>query len=177
MKTLTLFLAVALLVFFVGCEGSSVRRITANPVDVTIPGKTPTVKTIQINERMEVITPEGFKGFADVMGQIDYSITEAASKALAKELPVKPVYTLNISAKGEIEPLFLEKVAKLAKPNVWTFNGSLTGLVEDGGDLMAAFQIEGTKYQTAHLHVAFLLTGNQVIAREFYVDFHPAAGE
>ena len=172
MKALALFLVAALLVLTVGCEESSVRRIAGNPVDAAAPGKGVVAKTLQINERVALQTPEGLTGSADVIGEITYTIIEVTPTKMSKEIPIKPVYSLSITAKGEVAPFFLEKGNALAKPNTWSFNGSASSIMEDGGDLMAAFQLEGTKYRIAHLHMGFLFTHDQLFKDALYADFH-----
>jgi hypothetical protein len=172
MKTLALFLIAALLILTVGCEESAVRRVTANPVDAAAPAKAPVVKTLRINEQVALQTPEGFAGSADVIAQITYVVTEVTPNALSKEIPVKPVFTLNLSAKGEVAPGTLVKGNGLAKPITWAFKGTITNIVEEGGDFTAAFQLEGTKYRIAHLHMGFSLAHGELLEDMLYVDFH-----
>jgi len=173
MKTLALFLVAALLAPTVGCEESSFRRITGNPLDAAAPVKaTPVFQKLQIDEQLQLTTPEGMVGFAYVYGEISYSVTEAQPASLSKVLPVKPVYTLNISGKGELMHPFGETRNTLAKPNIWRFSGDATSIVEEGGDLVATFQIDGAGYCAAHLHVGFLLAHGQLFKNTIYVDFH-----
>lgn len=172
MKTLALFLIAALLVLTVGCEEISGRRITANPVDAAAAGKASIAKTLRINEQVELQAPEGSTGFADVTAEITYILTEATPNALSKEIPTKLVFTLNVSAKGEVAPRTLAKRDGLAKPITWAFKGSTTGVVEEGGEFTAAFQLEGTKYRIAHLHMGFTLARGELSRDMLYADFH-----
>lgn len=170
MKALALFLVIVLLAFVVGCEDASIGRSAGNPVGAT--PRTPAVgKTLQINERVTIATSEGL-GFADVVGEISYTVINVTPTKMSKEIPIKPVYSVNLSAKGEVAPTFLQKGNALAKPNTWTFNGTVSSILEDGGDLVAAFQLEGTKYRIAHLHVGLLFANGQLYKDMLYADFH-----
>jgi hypothetical protein len=177
MKALALFLVAALLALFVGCEDPSIPRVGGNPVEPIAPGKANLVKTLQINERVAIATPEGLTGFADVVGEITYAVTSVTPSKMAKEIPIKPVYSVNISARGEVAPTFLQKGNALTKPNTWTFNSSTSSILEDGGNLLAAFQLEGTKYRIAHLHMEFVFANGQLYKDMLYADFHSDAAE
>ncbi len=172
MKTLALFLVLALLVLTIGCEESTMRHFSANPLAVTAPAKAATLKTLRLDTRVEVKTPDGIEGFASILGEINYQVIESNTAALSKEIPVKPIYTLKMSAKGEINPLFPETGNALGKPNTWTFKGTLTKIVEDGGSVAVIFEIEGTKFQPAHLHMGFQLEDGELVSKGVTVDFH-----
>ena len=156
-------------------QDCSLSNGKAFEVDVAAPGKAAIVKTLQINELVALQAPEGFTGFADVTAEITYALTEVTPKALSKEIPTKPVFTLNFSAKGEVAPGILAKGNGLAKPDTWAFKGSSTSLVEEGGDFTAAFQLEGTRYRVAHIHMGFTLSYGQLVKDMFYADFHSDA--
>lgn len=173
MKTLALFLVAAFGAFLVGCQENAVEPIVAQ-----YPAKAaPAIQKIQINERIEIKTPDGMVGFADVFGEITYRLVEVDQASLKKEIPAFKKYSVMISGKGEMLLSRNEGANSLGKPNTWTFSGSSSSIVEEGGEFLAAFRIEGSKFSKAEFHMGFLLKGSRLERDLVYVDFHEKGEE
>jgi hypothetical protein len=160
MKTLLMFLAAALLFVIVGCEEQSVEPIVAaNPPKAAAP----TLQKIVINERLDVKTPEGFTGFVDVVGEINYRMIKA-ELALGKELPVpkKTVYNTIIGGEGVVTLL---PATGFAKANTYRFSGDMMMVLEEGTEnIEVTFRIEDATWSGAHYHVGFIV-GNGTLSK------------
>lgn len=177
MKTLALFLVLALTLLTIGCEDSAMTRYSANPVATAAPGNASKMKILALAERYEVTTPDGKEGFLSILGEIKYQVTEMIPGTLPKALSMKPVYNVKIEAEGEINPLFMGHTNALGKPGVWTFKGSLAKITENGSNFLVTFDVEGTNYQGVHLHLGFRLEDDALVQTTLLVDFQGGFGE
>jgi hypothetical protein len=153
MKTFLMVLVAALLFVAVGCEEQAVEPIVAaNPPKPA----TPVFQKIVISERLDVKSPEGFTGYVEVAGEINYQMIKA-EVPLGKELPVskKTVYNTLITGKGVVT---LMPATGLAKPNIYRFSGDFTMVLEEGAeDFVVAFRIEDAAWSGARYHVGFVV--------------------
>jgi hypothetical protein len=153
MKTLHMLLVATLLIVVVGCEEQTVEPIVgANPPKAAAPS----VQKILVNERLDVKTPEGFTGYVDVAGEINYKMTKA-EVVLGKELPVskKVVYNTLITGNGLIT---FQLTTGTAKPNTYRFSGDAAMVLEEGAeDIEVMFRIVDAAWTGAHYHVTFAL--------------------
>ena len=163
MKTLALFTAAALFATFVGCQENAVEPIlgekAAKPAALA--------QTIQIKEDLEFTMPDGRREKAEIAGEVTYRLVATEMAALAKEIPPKVSYSLTLFGKGQL----ITAGAGLAKPEVWSFSGSLSSVIDDGRGVEAIFAIDGTKW-VAHYHVTFILVREALAKGESEVDFH-----
>jgi hypothetical protein len=172
MKAQALFVAAGLLMFFAGCQENAVEPIVVKSNDKPVPA----FRTLQLKENIEFKTPDGHVGVADVRGEITYKLAPLAPAALPKVMPVenKPIYDLRIEGRGEMllgSPA-ADGRAALAKPEVWSFAGELTSIVEDGArGIEVVFTITGTKW-ISHYHVSFILAGGFLTENDAVIDFH-----
>jgi len=177
MKTLTLFLVLALALLAIGCEESPINRIAGNPVAPAAPATPGGVKTLTVAGRIDFRTPEGVDAVATVLAELKYVLIEFKSGLLSKEIPVRPIYSVKIDGAGEINVLFLARKNALAKAGVWTFKGTLERIVQEGDNIYLTFNIEGTTYQRAHVHMEFQLSGGSLSENMLSVDFHELVEE
>ena len=175
MKNSGLFFAIAFLVFAVGCQENAVEPIVAKaPVRAA-----PAFQKLQINEQININAPGGVVGYAGVAGEITYQLTEVDQASLKKELPVvtKKVFTLTANGTGKMMVSGIPDATTLAKSYTWTFSGTASNIVAEGGEFLATFKIEGAPYPNAHLHMGFVLNGGQLQRDLAYIDFHGASEE
>jgi hypothetical protein len=171
MKALALFAAAIL---FAGCQENAVEPITVRGNEKAVPA----VRTIQINERIEFKTPDGFVANALVTGEVTYNLIPLEQAGLTKEIPAekKQMYDLKIAGKGEMVMGGLAPAdvkGGLAKPEVWYFAGEMMKIVEDGTrGINVAFTINGARW-LGHYHVAFIVARGTLVKGEDEIDFHP----
>ena len=170
MKTSASLCIVALLFLVAGCSENSVNPIVAPPSAKP----TPISQRLVLNQNIEFNTPDGTSIAANLEGEVTYQMTKVDPASLSKELPViaKSAYRLTLVGQGEMSFSDGATSATLNKPITWTFLKSLTDIVEEGGEFTATFPINGSGYQTAHLHLGFVLSNNQLVQDLAYVDFH-----
>ncbi len=124
--------------------------VAANPPKAAVPS----VEKILVNERLDVKTPEGFTGYVDVAGEINYKMTKA-EVVLGKELPVpkKTVYNMLVAGNGLIT---FQLTAGTAKANTYRFSGDAAMVLEEGAeDIEVTFRIADAVWVGAHHHVTF----------------------
>jgi|GEM_PF-3067055 hypothetical protein len=177
MKTLTLFLVLALALLAIGCEESPINRIAGNPVAPAAPATPGGVKTLTVAGRADFRTPEGVDAVATVLAELKYVLVEFKSGLLSKEIPVRPIYSVKIEGEGKIDVLFLARKNALAKAGVWTFKGSLDRIVQEGETIALTFNLEGATYQRAHVHMDLQISEGSLIENMLSVDFHERAEE
>jgi hypothetical protein len=175
MKNSVLFLVIAFLALAVGCQENAVEPIVAKAP----PKAAPVSQKLQINEQMNINVPGGIFGYAGVAGEITYQLTEVDHASLMKELPVvtKKVFTLTANGSGEMMVSGIPDATTLAKSYTWTFSGTASNIVAEGGEFLATFKIEGAPYPNAQLHMGFVLSGGRLQRDLAYVDFHGAREE
>jgi hypothetical protein len=170
MKALALFAAAILVA---GCQENAVEPIVTKGNEKAVPA----VRTIQIKERIEFRTPDGYVANALVTGEITYKLIPFEQAGLTKEIPAekKQVYDLRITGKGEMMMGGLAPAdvkSGLAKPEVWYFAGEMTQIVEDGAHgINVAFTLNGARW-LGHYHMAFIVAGGTLAKGEDEIDFH-----
>lgn len=176
MKTLVLFLVLALALFVTGCEENGATRISANPVDAAASGAS-VVKVFKFAERVDIKMPDGTEGMGSVIGEIRYEAIKAQPGFLLKEIPIRPLYSLKTIGEGEVNPLFLSFRNALAKPVVWTFKGTFNKVAQESEVFTLTFNLEGTNNYAAYLHVEVQVHDGQILDTALRVDLQEKAAE
>lgn len=164
MKTVTSLALVAFLLLLTGCSEVAVDPIVAeNPAKAT-----PTFHRIILNDDVELIKSDESVEMVTLTGEITYQLMPR----LSKTLPAKPVYVLQMSARGEIAFSVRLKKESLAKPETFEFTGSLTNIVEEDGEFIANFTLCGVTNAIGHVHLGFVAVDGQLTRGRSYADFH-----
>jgi hypothetical protein len=175
MKTSAVLFIVALLFLVAGCSENAVNPIVAPPSV----RPTPISQRLQLDQKIEFVTPDGASIAANLEGEITYQMTKVDPASLSKEIPntAKAAYRLTMVGQGEMSFSQGEASASLHKPITWTFSRTLADIVEEGGEFTATFPINGTRYQMAQLHLGFVLSNNKLVQDLAYVDFQEKPSE
>ncbi len=178
MNTLIALCVLALLIFVPGCSDNVVAPIVSHASAKTAPVKSaPLSQTLLLDQRVEFTTPDGMSVAADLEGQVTYQMTKVDPASLGKELPTKTAYRLTIDGQGVIALTDNAPSTSLHKPIACTFSRTITDIVEDGGDFMATFPIDGTRFQIANLHLGFVVSHDQIVQDLAYVEFRENVNE
>jgi hypothetical protein len=177
MKTIALFLVLALAILAIGCEEAGMKHYAANPVATANPNNGLTAKVFVLSERQEIVTPDGMEGFVAISGLIRYEITKTVPAVLPKKLPAMPIYNVSLTGEGEIDHINLTKATTLAKPSVWTFKGKLVKVAQEGADITATFDLDGTNYAEAQLRLVFRIEDGDLVYTGASFYFRGGRGE
>ncbi|MCX6133411.1 MAG: hypothetical protein NTU47_06310 [Ignavibacteriales bacterium] len=161
MKTVLVFLAVVLMFALAGCSEQSVEPIVASPAKPLSPA--PTFQTVTISERLPVNTPEGFTGFVDVSGEINYQMVKTVV-ALGKEIPVPTKVVYNTLIRGNGIVAFTPPKSGLTKANIYRFKGEMAMVLEEGGEsAVASFKLEDAGWAGAIYQVRFMVNKGTLV--------------